>query len=88
MKYSKEIIQPSASDFGRFVYCGAKLFLDTSPTLESFRKAKHASYNISKQGRSLLIGQNNEHRCIEWLMKNNKEAQNNFFMELVDILIT
>lgn len=67
-----ESIQPSASDFGRYVYCGAKLFLDKSPGLDSFRKAKHDSYDIGIKAESRLRGQQNEHKCIEWILKRHK----------------
>ena len=69
MKLNTEFIQPTASDFGNYVYCGAKLFLDKEPSLASFRKAKHLSYDMSEKTRSRLIGQQNEYRCIEWISK-------------------
>lgn len=74
-----ELIQPSASDFGSYVYCGAKLFLDKSPALDNFRTAKHGSYDLSSKKISLLRGQQNEHKCIEWILRKHKEHQNIIF---------
>lgn len=74
-----ESIQPSASDFGSYVYCGAKLFLDKSSELDSFRTAKHGSYDMGSKTASRLRGQQNEHRCIEWILKMHKGPQNIVF---------
>ena len=79
MIIKNESIQPSASDFGSYVYCGAKLFLDKSPALNSFRKAKHDSYDMSIKAKSRLLGQQNEYKCIEWILKKNKEPQKIIF---------
>lgn len=74
-----EVIQPTASDFGSYVYCGAKLFLDKSPGLDSFRKAKYGSYDIGQKTKSRLIGQQNEYKCIEWILKMYKQPQKVLF---------
>jgi len=75
----QESIQPSASDFGSYVYCGLKFFLDKNPKLNSFRNAKRGSYNISNNALSRLRGQSNENRCIEWIIKKHKEPQEIIF---------
>ena len=74
-----EPIQPSASDFGSYVYCGAKLFLDKSPALEWFRKNKRESYDMGAKTKSRLRGQQNEHKCIDWILKMHKETQHIVF---------
>jgi hypothetical protein len=79
MTLKTEVIQPTASDFGSYVYCGAKLFLDKSPALESFRKAKHGSYDTSKKAISRFYGHQNEYKCIEWVLKMHKQPQNIIF---------
>lgn len=79
MIIKNESIQPSASDFGSYVYCGAKLFLDKSPALNSFRKAKHDSYGMSLKANSRLLGQQNEHKCIEWILKMHTVPQSVIF---------
>lgn len=66
------ILKPTASGFGEYVYCGAKYFLDNDPTLDWFRKGKHDSYDESPKAKSLKIGQQNEHKCIEWIMTRYK----------------
>jgi hypothetical protein len=80
MLLKHELIKPSASDFGSYVYCGAKLFLDKSPALDNFRKNKHGSYDLSSKKVSLLLGQRNEHRCIEWILRKHKGHQNIVFV--------
>jgi hypothetical protein len=79
MIIQSEPVRPSASDFGSYVYCGAKLFLDKSPSLDSFRNAKRLSYNISRKAFSRKIGQQNESRCIDWIKKIHKQSQNIIF---------
>ena len=79
MTMKPEVIQPTASDFGRYVYCGAKLFLDKSTALESFRKAKYSSYDIGRKTISRFYGKQNEHKCIEWVIKRHKQPQNILF---------
>lgn len=74
-----EVIQASASDFGSYVYCGAKLFLDKSPALDSFRKAKHGSYDVGRKTVSRIKGQQNEYKCIEWILKMYKQPQSIIF---------
>lgn len=66
------IIKPTASGFGKYVYCGVKLFLDKNPKLDSFRKGIHDSYEESQKSQSLKIGKQNEHKCIEWIMTRYK----------------
>lgn len=79
MILNSEPIQPSASDFGSYVYCGAKLFLDKSPALASFRKAKHLSYDIGRKTIARLSGQQNEYKCIEWIFRMHKQPQKIIF---------
>ena len=79
MILKQELIQPSASDFGSYVYCGMKLFLDKTPGLKGFRNAKIGSYDISKNTASRLLGQSNEHKCIEWIIKKHKGPQEIIF---------
>lgn len=74
-----ETIRASASDFGSYVYCGAKLFLDKSPELDSFRKAKHGSYDIGQNTISRIRGQQNEHKCIEWILGQHGQPQSVIF---------
>jgi hypothetical protein len=68
------IIKPTASGFGKYVYCGVKLFLDKNPKLDSFRKGIHDSYEKSQKAQSLKIGKQNEHKCIEWIMGRHKKG--------------
>ena len=75
----QELIQSSASDFGNYVYCGMKFFLNKTPGLKSFRNAKIGSYDISKNTSSRILGQSNEHKCIEWIKKNHKGPQEIIF---------
>lgn len=79
MTLKSEVIQASASDFGSYVYCGAKLFLDKSSALASFRKAKHGSYDVGRNTVSRIKGQQNEHKCIEWILKMHKQPQSIIF---------
>lgn len=79
MKFIKRKVVPSASDFGSYVYCGAKLFLDKRPELDSFRKATYGSYDLSIKTHYRRAGQNNEGKCIEWIIKMNKGKQNIIF---------
>ncbi|NCD03974.1 MAG: hypothetical protein EOM00_13475, partial [Clostridia bacterium] len=79
MIINSEPIRPSASDFGSYVYCGAKLFLDKNANLDSFRKNKINSYNITRKAFSKKIGQQNESKCINWIMKKHKQSQNIIF---------
>lgn len=79
MTLKSEVIQASASDFGSYVYCGAKLFLDKSPSLDNYRKAKYGSYDVGRKTASRNIGQQNEHKCIEWILKMYKQPQSIIF---------
>lgn len=62
------ILKSTASGFGKYVYCGRKWLLDNDSSLDWFRKGKHDSYDESQKTKSLKIGQQNEYRCIKWLM--------------------
>lgn len=66
-------IQPTPSDFGEFVYCGVKWALNKNRSLASLKKAKYSSYDPSYKSQenynNLVLGQQNEHMCIDWVQR-------------------
>lgn len=66
-------IQPTPSDFGEFVYCGVKWALNKNRSLDSLKKAKYSSYDPSYKSQenynNLVVGQQNEHMCIDWVQR-------------------
>jgi len=54
-------MKPNPSDFGDYAYCGIKWILKkTRPQKSTF---------LSQEGYDLMLGQKNEHECIEWVSK-------------------
>jgi hypothetical protein len=62
------MLKPTPSGFGKYVYCGAKLFLDNNPKLDGFRNAFRYSYDQSEKSKALAEGKVNEPKCIDWIM--------------------
>lgn len=60
---------PTASNFGAFVYCGAKFFFDKDENLAAERQKTGESYDKSLKTQMREWGQQNEPECIDWLLK-------------------
>ncbi|WJH37098.1 hypothetical protein N6H14_16335 [Paenibacillus sp. CC-CFT747] len=57
---------PTPRDFGEFVYCGLKWLLDKKYD----RKSSQVPFNERAFNR--IVGKNNEHRCIDWVLNHFK----------------
>lgn len=64
-------VKPTPRDFANFVYCGIEWMLDKVEENRKFKERYSQSYDTSPKSKNLKLGQQNEHRCIEWVIKNN-----------------
>lgn len=69
-------IEPTPSDFGQFVYCGLQWFYKKDRRLDGAVAAKKASYDISSEANYRMIGKQNEHKCIDRVIKDNRLSSN------------
>lgn len=75
------LIQPSPSDFAGFVYCGLKWALDKNKELDNIKKLKAKCYDKSTKKETLYIGQQNEDKCIEWVLNNFKVSRSQIIFD-------
>lgn len=64
--------QPTPSDFSEYVYCGAKWAIEKNSTLDLNKRPNEIVFKSRKsaeKNRDLHLGQQNEHKCLEWVLK-------------------
>lgn len=69
-------IEPTPSDFGQFVYCGLQWLYKNDRRLDGAVAAKKASYDKSPVGHYRKLGKQNEHKCIDRIIKDYRLSPN------------
>ena len=69
--------QPTPSDFAEYVYCGVKWAIGKNSSLDINKKPKEIVFKSLKSAekyRDLILGQQNEHKCLEWVLKETRAS--------------
>ncbi len=74
-------IEPTPSDFSKFVYCGMKWILDKNDKNIKDKKLSSQSYDKSNQTVALESGQRNESVCIKWILRYLDLAEKNILFD-------
>lgn len=72
---------PTPRDFSEFIYCGMRWILEKNVSNVNDRRLSEQCYEISEQAIALKTGQNNESKCIKWVLSHLRLSDSNIVFD-------